>query len=41
MPLFKVGNFGEIGLPFAQTAKVVRVEHKDAVRFPRTLSLDT
>jgi len=40
MSLFKVGNFDQIGVSFVQTAKVFKVEHKDTVRFPRTLSLD-
>ncbi len=40
MPLFKVGSFNQIGVSFAQTAKVVKVEHKNTVRFSRTLSLD-
>jgi len=40
MPLFKVGSFNQIGVSFAQTAKVVKVEHKDTVKFPRTFSLD-
>jgi hypothetical protein len=40
MPLFKVGSFNQIGVSFAQTSKVVKVEHKDTVKFPRTLSLD-
>lgn len=40
MPLFKVGNFGQIGVSFAPTAKVIRPEHKDTVGFSRTLSTD-
>jgi len=40
MPLFKVGNFSQIGVSFADTARVVKVEHKEVVTFPRTLSLE-
>lgn len=40
MPLIKVGSFNQIGVSFAQTAKVLKVEHKDTVRFPKTLSID-
>jgi hypothetical protein len=40
MPLFKVGNFNQIAVKFDQTAKVVKVSHKDKVKFSRTLSLD-
>jgi len=40
MPLFKIGNFDQIGLSLAQSARVIKVEHKNEVKFPRRLSLD-
>lgn len=40
MPLFKVGNFGQIGVSSSQSAKVIKVEHKDKVKFSRVLSVD-
>lgn len=41
MPLFKAGNFGQIGvLSSSQSAKVIRVEHKETVKFSKVLSVD-
>ena len=40
MPLFKVGSFGQIGVSFTPMAKVVKVEHKKKVKFPRLLTLE-
>jgi hypothetical protein len=40
MPLFKVGSFGQIGVTTSQIATVIKVEHKDKVKFPRVLSID-
>src|ERR1700690_3413175 len=40
MPLFKVGSFGQIGVTTSQIARVIKVEHKDEVKFPRVLSID-
>lgn len=40
MPIFKVGNFNDIGIMSPPTARVLHVEHKATVSFPKTLSTD-
>lgn len=40
MPLFRVGNFGQIGLASTMDAKAITVEHKIEVKFPQLLSLE-
>jgi hypothetical protein len=39
MPIFKIGSFSQVGLSFAQSSRVVKVEHKKEVKFPKRLSL--
>ena len=41
MPIFKVGNFDQIGVQFNQTARVIKPTYKQEVRFPQTLSVDS
>lgn len=40
MPLFKTGNFGQIGLASIADAKAITVAHKKDVKFSRLLSLE-
>jgi len=40
MPIFKNGNFSQIGLSSKGDATAIKVGHKKAVNFPRRLSVD-
>jgi hypothetical protein len=40
MPVFKIGNFNQIGVRFDQTAKVIKGTYKHKVKFSSTLSVD-
>lgn len=40
MPLFKVNNFDQISMSLAQSSKVIKVQQKNGVKFPRILTLD-
>lgn len=40
MPVFKKGEFGQIGISLAQSSRVIKVEHKKNVTLPKRVSLD-
>ncbi len=40
MPLFKSGNFSQIGLASTMDAKAIKAGHKKEVKFPRLLSVE-
>jgi len=40
MPLFKSGNFSQIGLASTMDATAIKVDHKKEVKFPRLLSVE-